>query len=244
LKSCNNNKTLPSLYTYVTIIKAWSKTYHPNAPYRTEELLKEYLLSSEPQQLPLSAIDSSGKSSRNGIKNKNSASLFTAVIQCWARSQDSTKAIHVLQLLQQMRSMEPSITPTIATYNTAIDACAKTRGTTEQQTAALKIAFAIFKTMEVSSSVFPNHVTYATLFKAISSLLPSDTDERNTISKMVFEKAVKAAQVDQFVIKNLQKSCDASTLQSLLSDTIMNKSNGHIDYDKIPVLWSSKVRAP
>jgi hypothetical protein len=244
--SNNKRSVKPSVYTYTTVIKAWSRTYHPNAPHRAEELLKECI-----------AMNQSGDNQRqngyyNNHHNKLTSVVFTSVIQCWSRSQDPTKAVHVLQLLQQMRSMAkdmPLVNPTLLTYNTAMDACTKTRGTPAQQTAALKIAFAIFKTMEITNNIVPNHVTYGTLLKAISALVPLGDETRNTLSKAVFDKATKAAQVDRNVIQQLQKSCDTAVLQSLLLSDPNNSmrqtsNNGNIDYEKIPIQWSKNVRTP
>jgi hypothetical protein len=247
----------PNVYIYSIAIKAWSRTYHPKAPHRAEELLKECIALCQQQQ-------SSGDTSHTYQYNQNklTSNIYTSVIQCWSRSQEPTKAVRVLQLLQDMRSMAehiPTVTPTLLTYNTAIDTCAKTRGTPSQQTAALKIAFAIYKTIEITNSVQPNHITYATLLKAISTLVPQGDVTRNTLSKVVFEKAIQSSQVDRNVIQQLQKSCDTHILHSLLlipsssssstaviSDPnhgmIQTNKNGHIDYDKIPSEWSKNVR--
>ena len=248
-RNANNKRFVkPSVYTYTTVIKAWSRTYHPNAPARAEELLKECI------DMYQNGENQRNNGYYNNHHNKLTSVVFTSVIQCWSRSQEPTKAVQVLQLLQQMRTMAkdtPLVNPTLLTYNTAIDACTKTRGTPAQQTAALKIAFAIYKTMEITNHIVPNHITYGTLLKAISSLVPLGDETRNTLSKAVFEKATKASQVDRNVIQQLQKSCDTSVLQTLLlsssdpnNSMIQTNNNGHIDYEKVPIQWSKNVRTP
>ena len=233
----------PSIYTYTIILKAWSKTNRPDAPHRAEELLKEFFASEQPpaeEEEPSLIKDNSVV--RNTLTNRNKAALYTAVIHCWATSKDSTKAVHALQLLQEMRQRH--IVPTVFTYNAALKACAKTRGTTEQQTAALKIAFAILKTMELSS-IEPNHTTFAALLQVVSVALPLGTEERNTIAQVLFGRAIRAGQVDARVIQVLRTSCDSVVFQSLMS----NATNIHqsdvltsTEYTKIPLEWRRNVQ--
>jgi hypothetical protein len=146
----------------------------------------------------------------------------------------------LLQRMKQVSETWPDAAPTLISYNTAIDACARTRGDAEQQTAALKIAFAIFKAVNVSEVMDANHVTYATLLKAASFLMPPG-DERNKVAEAVFSKAVAAGMVEGAVVKNLQKATDASVLQRLLKD-MQEAGSGHIDYRRIPPLWSKHVK--
>lgn len=228
-RKTSNERFKPSVYTYTTMVKTWSRTFNIKAPERAEELLEELLHRTD------------------GVK-ANSI-VFTAVIQCWARSRDPNKAVRALKLLQRMKKIgeetgSPSIAPALMSYNSAIDTCARTRGSAEQQTAALKIAFAIFKAIEQQpehSVVQVNHVTFATLLNCVGFLLPPG-DERNKIAQAVFEKAIKASQVDVTVIRSLQKACDASVLQALLSKGIPESKNGQYDYERIPLKWNRNVR--
>jgi hypothetical protein len=221
-RDTGNERFRPNSYTYTTVISAWKRTMVPQGPARAQELLEELLAEKD------LAPDSRA---------------FTSTIQCWARSRDGKKAAKALQLLQRMKQISekwPDAAPTLISYNTAIDACARTRGDAEQQTAALKIAFAIFKAVNVSEVMDPNHVTYATLLKAASFLMPPG-DERNKVAEAVFSKAVAAGMVEGAVVKNLQKATDASVLQRLLKD-MQEAGSGHIDYRRIPPLWSKHVK--
>lgn len=225
----NNDRFKPSIYTYTTLVKTWSRTYHVTAPERAEQLLDELLQRTD------------------GVKANSM--VFATVIQCWARSRDYRKAARALKLLQRMRSLaettsNPAVAPTLMAYNAAIDCCARTRGNAEQQTAALKIAFAILKAIEQqpeSSAIKANHVTYSTLLKGVGFLLPPG-DDRNKIAQAVFEKAIAACQVEVTVIKSLQRACDASVLQAMMSKGSMERMNGHFDYERIPTKWSRNVR--
>jgi Pentatricopeptide repeat domain len=243
---CKSSQSLsPSIYSYSTILKAWSKTTRlPHAPHRGEELLNEFFASLQPEVVEPSSTMNQKNLTTNikSISNKNKDALFTAVIECWAKSQESTKAIRALKLLQQMRQRH--ISPSVSTYNAALKACAKTRGSPEQQTAALKIAFAILKTMEMSpTEASPIHTTFASLLEVVNIGLPMGAEERSTIAKLLFEKAMRGGQVNARVIQNLQASCDASVFQSLLSNTTMfSQNNGSMDYDKIPKEWKRNVR--
>jgi len=217
-----NERYRPNSYTYTTVISAWKRTTMAQGPSRAQELLEELLAETD------IAPDSRA---------------FTSTIQCWARSRDVVKATKALQLLQKMKQVSvkwPEAAPTLVSYNTAIDACARTRGDADQQTAALKIAFAVFKAVQVSETMQPNHITYATLLKASAFLMPPG-EERNKVAEAVFSKAVVAGMVEGGVIKNLQKATDASVLRRLLGE-MQDAGSGHIDFRRIPPAWSKYVR--
>lgn len=121
---------------------------------------------------------------------------------------------------------------------TAIDACAKTRGTGKEQVEALKIAFAILKTVELDKNVTPNEDTYNNIIKAVAYLLP-DGSERTKIALAAFEKAKASGKVSVDVVRNLRKALDNETMRDTLRP--LETSTGFIDYTKIPTAWSKNI---
>jgi hypothetical protein len=85
----------------------------------------------------------------------------------------------------------------------------------------------------------PNHVTYGTVLKATSFLLPAG-EERNKVASALFEKARAAGMIDIHMIKNMRKAVDSNVMRELFADMADHK--GHIDDNNIPPAWSRNVR--
>jgi hypothetical protein len=208
--------------TYTTVVSAWSRTRSDDSPRRVEALLEEM------------AQDSA---------TKPTSRTYTAAIQCWARSRDPLKAKRVLKILMDMReeyktTNNAEVRPSILTYNNAIDACARCQGSTEQQTEAMKIAFAILKTIEMDEASKPNETTYSTLIRALSFLMPSGKD-RDNLASVVFDKAKKAGLVDLACVKNLHRTVDRETLRVQLDGRL--DRNGVFKYQDLPLAWSRNI---
>ena len=120
----------------------------------------------------------------------------------------------------------------------AIDACAKTRGEGKVQVEALKIAFAILKTMEIDPNVQPNEVTYNNILKAVGYLLP-DSEERNEIARAAFDKAKSNGMISVDVIRSVRKAMDNKTMRETLQP--LEIDSGTIEYSKIPTAWCKNV---
>ena len=205
---------------------AWARTPAYQSPHRADALLNQLLKQAE----------------RDGSLRPDSRA-FAAAIRAWGRSKRfEQKSVQALKLLRQMKELAPkypSVKPTLEAYLAALDACARTHSVTvEQQMAALKVAFAIFKSIS-HDGLQPNASIFATVLKATSSLM-SNSDERNAIAKAVFEKAVAAGQVDVSVVKSLQKASSSNLQHELLAP--MSDQHGAILYGNIPPAWSKNVR--
>jgi hypothetical protein len=205
--------------TYTSVVTAWSRTRSDESPKRMEELMLE--MAKNPATMP-------------------NARTYTAAIQCWARSRDPLKAKRVLKLLMDMRerhkrTRNKDMRPTTITYNNAIDACARCQGTEQQKTEAIKISFAIFKTVETDEFCAPDSNTYSTLLRAISFLMPSG-DARNEVCLTIFEKAKRHGLVDFTAVRNLRRAVDISTMIKALEGRA--DRNGSFVYPDLPSSWS------
>ena len=172
------------------------------------------------------------------------ARTFTSAIQCWAKSSDSQKAKRALKLLLTMKEMHKKsgradIRPAIMTYNTAIDACAKCLGSREEQTEALKIAFAILKSAEADKNVEVNSMTYSMALFAVTKLLPSGP-ESSQVATALFEKAKKGGHVDQSVVRNVRACVGAKNIQELFEGHA--DASGQYNIDTFPKSWKRNVR--
>ena len=214
----------PNFRTYTTLITAWARTWSPKSPGRVEELLKE-----------MSQDESTKPNSR----------AYTSAIQCWAKSKEPLKAKRVLKLLMEMKDMhkktgQDDIRPTILTYNSAIDACARCQGSMEQQTEALKIAFAIFKSAQADAAIRVNGTTFSTVLKAVGYLLPAG-NERNQVASAIFEKAKNAGMVEVNGVKTLRKCVDHVVMVKLMEGTAVDQY-GNFDYYNMPAAWTKNTK--
>jgi hypothetical protein len=112
-------------------------------------------------------------------------------------------------------------------------------GDTKQQTEALKIAFAILKSIEREPEMEPNQMTYSAVLRATAFLLPAG-EERNKVTSALFEKARAAGMIDVLMIQNMRKAVDSNVMRELLAE--MTNAEGHISYEQIPPAWSRNVR--
>mmetsp|Transcript_12472 Transcript_12472/g.23405 ORF Transcript_12472/g.23405 Transcript_12472/m.23405 type:complete len:664 (-) Transcript_12472:1654-3645(-) len=232
-KETGDEKLKPSSRTFTVMVNAWAKTWDPRATSKVEELLKrmEDMYSDDVSQ---------GKGDTSTVKP--SIRTYTAAIGAWARSRDRTKSQHALKILKKVSDMykethDEEIKPTLYTYNSVIDTCARNGGSPDQSAQALKIAFAVNKAI-LAAKLEPNQITYSTLLKAVGKLLPQG-DQRNEICKAVFEKCIAKGLVDSNVLKALEQSSDRDLFYELVG--VAADKNGHVNFDEIPREWSKNV---
>lgn len=249
----------PNIRTYTSVIHAWSRSKHPVAPHRAEQILQKI---------------NQHKDEHNNSKEKYSMEpntrTYTMVISCWVRSQELTKPQRALKILKHVSDQykltkDPNIKPNTFIYNAVIDACAKCPAREhdypDQQRAALKIAFAVFKALQIEKNVKPNHITYATLLKAVNNLLPrmpyfgTESEENNSnennkgnsrkeIVKKLFDNAKKDGMVDPNVLKQMRQSIDSNEFMELIGEQspIFDKMSGRVDFSKMPLEWGKDVK--
>mmetsp|Transcript_30906 Transcript_30906/g.40459 ORF Transcript_30906/g.40459 Transcript_30906/m.40459 type:complete len:298 (+) Transcript_30906:3-896(+) len=230
-----NSKLQPNFRTYTSLIVAWSKTRHPDAPKRAEEILVEMTRLYEEQV-------------SRGIRNneetfKPNCRTYTGVIQCWARSRDPNKAQRALKLLKTMKDKykagDYDARPNHIAYNSAMDACSRVKADSAKQMEALKIAFAILKSVELEKNMRTTGVMYATLMRAVASLMPPG-NERSDISKAVFDKAVAAGMVDYGLLKFMRQAMDNERLHEVLD--VLEDGRGNIDFNRMPSAWRKNLK--
>lgn len=219
----------PIAKTFTELINAWAYSNDPKSGAKTDALI----------QIMEDMYEDDVKNKVGGTSGlKPNSRTYGAAILAWGRSSNPQKPQRILQLLKSLndhfkKSGDKSMKPTLHTYNTAIDACTKCRGSTEEQTFALKVAFAINKAI-FAAGIEPNYVSYRSLLKAASNLVPPG-EERNAILKAVFDKCKNAGQVDDTVLKTLQMG-DLSTFYDIVKVTRKN-----VPLDALPREWSRNI---
>jgi len=232
-KESGDESLKPSSKTFTVMINAWAKTWDARSPGKVEELLK--------RMEEMYAADVEAGNSETS-KVKPSIRTYTAAMGAWVRSRDNKKSQHSLRILKKALDMykesgDEGIRPTLYTYNTAIDACARSGGSPEQSAKALKIAFAVNKAI-IAGKLEANHVTYSTLLKAATKLLPAG-EQRNEICRAVFTKCVTKGYVDSNVMKALEQAADRDVYYTLIGEAA--DRNGHVHFDEVPKEWCRNV---
>lgn len=124
----------------------------------------------------------------------------------------------------------------------AIDACAKSNTSDPViQMNALKIAFAILKSIEIEGMT-PDHYTFTNLMKCPSYLLPNRTQEQRDIAIRLFQKTKGKGLAGFNVLRIFYHLVDPNTRRELLGPTL--DSNGKIDPNKIPPTWTKNIVLP
>ena len=231
------NYAPPNYQTYTAVCTAWAKTPGDNRSLgRVEELVKEMEDVNEQME-----ADAKGKSIPRAKSVKPNTRTYTTLISAWAKSKEPTKAKQALKILQKMRALaedDKDAKPTIYTYNTVIDACARCQGLGDQQVEALKIAFAVNKAIKADSDVKANPTTFANLIKCTKYLIPQG-DERNNVATAVFESARKAGLANDRVIREMFSAADRGAFEKVAGELV--DMYGHVSYADIPPAWKKNT---
>ena len=168
---------------------------------------------------------------------------FTAALKCWARGRVKGKAIRALKTLKQMKELskyDRRAYPSIQTYHAALDCCSRPSSESDlnEDTASLKIAFAIFQSLQKDGMKATN-VTFSKLLRCVEALLPGGS-ERSKVALATFEKALAAGMADSTVLRAFQRAADVNVLQKAVGE--LTDHNGYIDYNRIPQAWRKNVK--
>jgi len=211
----------PTVVTYSTLFKTWSyvpTNYIPVVLRKSEQIIEKMFAQEE----------------ANPPYPKMNAGVVGAYLQILSRSEDPLKSSKAVKILQRLRATGAS--PLLTTYHSALLVCARSRGSSEERGAALKVAFAIFKTVSVDG-LTPNSVTYSTLLFCVGNLMER-SPACNEIANATFQKAIKAGYVDYGIIKNMQKACDAHFFQTV----VQHEGTRPVHVSKLPSSWTKNAQ--
>ena len=168
---------------------------------------------------------------------------FNTVLKSWARSGHSQCADRARMILLKLEKMghngETSLKPNGYSYTTTINAAAFTTGSVEERLHAFNIARYCYEGLRDSDHAESNHVTFGTMLKAISNLIPSDLSERDYWAKLVFEESCQLGCVNDFVLRQFLRAASPSLRRQLLPN--YKSGNMSIESIHLPYEWSKKV---
>jgi len=228
---------MPDVYTYQSLIQAWSRTSLPGAPQKAEFIL---------QLMDEEASFSNKRLTPNTY-------CFTTVIHSWARSSEKHRARHAYQLLNVLtrryhvaksnyhvrntkknKKLINLLKPNVKTFTSVLNACARPVDESEKDDAfdIAKITMA-----ELSMGIYgkPNFLSFAAYLAVCGSTLDVGS-VRDAEVKKAFEDAIKAGQVGQIVLEKLHVAASPSLLHQLIGPYINDRG-----VVQIPRHWNALI---
>jgi len=236
----NGEDCQPDVYTYQSLIQAWSRTTMPGSPHKAERILRS-----------MDNESSSGKS--NSQRLAPNAYCFTTVIHSWARSSEKNRARHAYQLLNVLtrrfhdakseyninnskknKSRCRLLKPNVKTFTSVLNACARPVRESEKEDA---FAIAQLTMAELSLGTYgtPNFLSYAAYLSVCATTLEVGT-KRDAETKKVFRDCIKAGQVGQIVLEKLHTAASPELLDELIGEHLDER--GQIT---IPPHWNKST---
>ena len=214
----------PDIYSYQSLILAWSRTKTSEGPMKAEDIL--------------SFLERQAKKGNKALSPN--AHCFTSVIHAWARSREDGRARKAYNILNQMRERyhlnnSKSVKPTVAAYTAVINSCNGPLDDFEKED-AFRIAQLTMDELLQGDYDKANFLSYATFLGVCSSTLPPGM-RRDYVVLSTFEKCTKAGQVGKIVVEKLKLAASPALYNELLSDKL--------DEDGVPLLpkeWTRNVR--
>uniref|UniRef100_A0A7S2EBP2 Pentacotripeptide-repeat region of PRORP domain-containing protein n=1 Tax=Ditylum brightwellii TaxID=49249 RepID=A0A7S2EBP2_9STRA len=223
-----NLEAKPNNIHLTTVMDAWSRSGDPLCGQKAEELLERG------QQL----YEQDGD-----IDIKPNAKSYNAVINAWAKGKQFGKAQRAREVLRRMvkryNDGDKDVKPNVSTYTSVLNSCAYTLGDLAEKREALQIASSTYKELIASGFGRPNHITYSTFLRVCSNLIPSG-DSRASSMGTVFRKCCEDGQVNDLIIRQLQRSLTPDQIRGLVKCDIKNVDT--LKPTDLPSSWTCNVQ--
>ena len=142
--------------------------------------------------------------------------LFNTVMGCWARSQRKGAYKKTRSILDRQLNYYSSLNgktgsencrPDVYGFTTVLSSCATESGDRTEKLKAFNVAVSTYKELIKNSEEYgsPNHVTYGTMLKCVTKLLPHNSKERQRWAKEILGEAVKNGCVGDMVLIRLRE---------------------------------------
>lgn len=255
----------PNTRTYSSVIDAWSRSNHPTAAKRAQQILNEM------EQRYAQTGD---------VTVRPNTIAYSTVINAHARSRDmERKARSALGVLKKMESLYRSgenveARPTIVSYNSVLNACASTYGLggdggidedhgmgrnskndpiiadgerqqNYHQLLVLDIVKRLYhQILSPKSEIRPDHFTYGTVLKACANLtLPRDGDDETlAFIRQVFSRCCEDGQVSFGVCFQLRQAVPTYLYRELIPPEAIDATKGHFIMSHLPPAWTRNVK--
>lgn len=222
-----NKDCAPDIYSFQSLIAAWSRTKMSGTPQKAEEVL--HFLDSQ---------------SEKGRKNLTpNAHCYTAAMHAWSNSIEDDKGRRAYELLQKMNRLyeatkRKNLKPNVVAYTAVINACALPYAEREHSK-ALNIAQLVMEELRYSEHASPNFLSYSAMLHVIATTLEKN-EKRDALSYKYFEEAIHDGQVGYLVLEKLQIAAP-NVYNALVEDLINIDADGN-KVVEIPAEWGENVK--
>jgi hypothetical protein len=177
----------PDETTFNTVIAAWSKSKHPEAPQRAELLLgtmKDY------------------------CRVRPTVVTYSSLLQCWAKSKDKGAADRAEAILREMQSLKGgNVSPNIICYNIVLNACANAARQHRDRRAVAKSLSLLGELLEKDNHVQPNALTFrAVLHAIVGSTVQNKFERANGVIELMKQHKIPPSAADWKLIDRLSKN--------------------------------------
>jgi len=170
--------------------------------------------------------------------------LFNTVMGCWSHSHvkgsyRKTRGILDRQvnffLSLEEKAGSDDCKPDVYGFTTVLSSCALEPGDDTERAKAFNVARATYIQLIKNKDLYrsPNHVTYGTMLKCVTKLLPRDSPERKKWTKKVFNQAVANGCVGSMVLSRLSESSSSAKEYKALIQGHTKKT--------LPASWTRNV---
>lgn len=255
----------PSVEIYNVVLNSWAESRKPEGANRALNLLTEMQSPERPKAIPapdrisfntvlkalrvgdvkyakmaeklVETMEQSAESNPAQAPDKYS---YSALLNVLGRSCLVDKAHRVFRVLQRMiENYENKIgpKPTTMIFNAALNACAFVSYDQKAQTESFLILVEILAMVMKYAS--PDHVTYGTILRACSQLLPVDDERRDQLVQRIFKRACDEGQVSELVLTQLKFAASPQKYEDLTGLS----SPQELDLLDSPREWRANVKS-
>jgi hypothetical protein len=215
----HNRDLSPSIASYSAVIAAWAKSGDDDCGRKAERILKQA---------------EHRFRAHNDLQLMPDTIMYNLVIDAHAKTSSSKGHLRARSVLDRQISLYKSgnkkCKPDVYTFTSVLSSCASLGGSKRTKLQAFEIAHSTFEEMS-RSNVVPNHVTYGTMLKACSRLLPLGKDRRK-YTREYFRSACQDGCVGDMVMRRLQLAASPVQYKGLLK--------GYMTGD-FPTEWTCNV---
>lgn len=207
----------PNTFSYKTLISTWARKGSLDSARRADNILKQ-------------AVDQEKESK----EECTDAIMFNIVADAYAKSSSNKAHLKSRAVLSQQREFYASghkrCRPDVYSFSSVLGSCASLTGSRKERLQAFDVARLTFRDMRLSN-VTPNHVTYGTMLKACSRLLPMGK-ERVRYTKEYFKMACINGCAGDMVMRRFEESASVDQYQGLMKG---------VTRDNLPSEWTYAV---
>jgi len=191
----------PNTVSYNTVISAWVRNGSSDSARRANNVLGQAI--------------KQASGDKDGCVD---AMMFNVVADAFAKTSSNKKHLQSQAVLNKQRALYATghkrCKPDVYSFSSVLGSCASLNGSKKEKLIAFDVAKHTLSEM-IFSDVIPNHVTYGTMLKACSRLLPSGK-ERAKYTRKYFKMACENGCVGDMVLRRFEEAASDDQYRGLM----------------------------